>query len=198
MVGLGFAACEAVVRVPTYVVEWPQVDRALPFVPAMIWPYLFWYVAIAVTLGWLGWRDGPAFRRLCWFLYGAMSSTYVLYLLFPNGQALRPDVAGLGTGPEADLLRWLYSHDTPTNVNPSLHVIDTMAVWFAWGREAVYRQSRTVRAAVALVCLAIIASTVLIKQHSVLDIATGLAWSLLWYGLIYSRWSPWFTRLSRF
>ena len=39
LVGMGFAYCEATVTVTRYVMEWPAVDRAIPFLPWMVWPY---------------------------------------------------------------------------------------------------------------------------------------------------------------
>ena len=173
---------------PTYLVEWPLVDRAIPFVPGMVLPYLFWYVAVAFPFFWLGVRNGPEFTRYCWFVYGAMSSTYLLYLLFPNGQNLRPALDTL-SGWDIDAIRWLYSHDAPRNVNPSLHVIDTVAVWFALRRDGVLGSRTWFQALLAAICLSIIASTVFIKQHSILDIFGGVAWAGVWYVLIYSRWS---------
>jgi len=192
LVGMGFAYCEATVTVTRYVMEWPAVDRAIPFLPWMVWPYTFWYVLIAYAFTWTGWRDGPGFVRFSWYIYGGMASSYVIYLLFPNGEALRPALASLGQGWDFDLLRWLYTHDTPQNVNPSIHVIDTLGVWFALTRDRWWREHRGMRALLAVVCLAIIASTVTIKQHSVLDVLGGLTWSGLWWVLIYSRWSPFF------
>ena len=189
----GFVYCEAVVTQATYIMEWPQVDRAIPFVPFMVWPYLFWYPAIFFTFVWLGWRDPPAFTRYTWFVYAATASTYVIYLLFPNGEQLRPALSSLGAGWDFDALRWVYLRDTPNNVNPSIHVIDTLAFWFALAKDPTLRPRRWFQILLAGVGLTIIASTVMVKQHSILDIFGGLATSAVWYGLIYSRWSP-FTR----
>lgn len=186
LVGLGFAFCELVVTKPVYVIEWPGVDRMIPFVPAMVWPYLFWYVAVAFTFGWLGWRDGEEFKRFSWFIYGGMTSTYLLYLLFPNGEALRPSLSLL-SGWDVEALRWVYAHDTPNNVNPSIHVLDTLAVWIALSRDRALGPRLWFRVLLAVVCVTIIASTVLVKQHSLLDVVGGLGWAALWYGLIYGR-----------
>ena len=171
---------------PAYLMEWPGVDRAIPFVPWMIVPYLFWYAAVAFPFFWLGTRDPSAFKRYCWFIYGAMMSTYVLYLLFPNGQNLRPSLDGLD-GWDVAAVRWLYAYDAPRNCNPSLHVVDTMAVWFALARDASWRKRPWLQTLLALVCVAIIASTVFVKQHSVIDILGGLAWSTVWWVIVYWR-----------
>jgi len=185
LVGMGFEFCEAAVTGPVSLMEWPGVDRLIPFVPFMIWPYLFWYLAITFTFAWLGWFDSAEFTRFTWFIYGGMTSAFVLYLVFPNGQALRPGLEGL-SGWDIDAIRWIYAHDTPDNVNPSLHVVDTLAVWFALSRNRLGRLW-WFRIVLAIVCLAIISSTVLVKQHSLLDVAGGLAWGGLWYALVYSR-----------
>ncbi len=190
LVVFGFFFLKPFNTAPRFFMEWPGVDGAIPFLPFMIIPYFFWYAAVAFPFFWLGWRDGPGFIRYCWFIYGAMSSTYMLYLLFPNGQNLRPNLEGM-TGWAVEAIRWLYSHDAPRNVNPSLHVIDTMAVWFALGRDR-FLGRPWFQVVLALVCLAIIASTVFVKQHSLVDVVGGAAWSGVWYALIYSRRSPFF------
>jgi membrane-associated phospholipid phosphatase len=185
-VGLGFVFCEAQVTHPLYLIEWVGVDSAIPFVPAMVWPYLFWYVAITFTFAWLAWFDGPGFTRFSWFIYGGMTSTFVLYLLFPNGQQLRPSLDAL-SGWDIDCLKWLYSHDTPNNVNPSIHVLDTLGVWFALTRDRILGSRLWFQLVLTAACLSIIASTVLVKQHSLLDVLGGLVWGALWYALVYSR-----------
>jgi membrane-associated phospholipid phosphatase len=197
LVGLGFTYCESAVPVAQYVMEWPGVDQAIPFVPWMAWPYVFWYAAVAFPFFWLGWRDGPAFSRYCWFIYLGMTSSYVVYLLFPNGQLLRPALDSLGTGWDAEILRWIYSHDTPRNVNPSIHVIDTMAVWFALARDRTLGPKRWFQTVLSLTCLAIISSTVLVKQHSILDVFGGLVSAGVWYTVLYSPISLCFSIRSR-
>ena len=190
LVGLGFLYCRTMVTQPAFLIEWPDVDRVIPFVPLMVWPYVSWYFVVAFPFIWLGIRNGREFVRYCIFIFGGMTSAYLIYLLFPNGIALRPAYDSLGSGWEYDLLRWVYTNSTPRNVSPSIHVIDTIGVWIALTRDKTLWDRWWFKALLAAVCLAIIASTVTIKQHSVLDIFTGLVWSGLWYLVAYSRWSP--------
>lgn len=189
LVGAGFAYCEWAVPAlgaGVTTVEWPLVDRAIPFVPWFVWPYFLWYGLIAFTFVWTGWNtDGREFLRFSAFIYLGMTFSYVVYLFWPNGQDLRPPLSSLGTGPEADALRWLYTHDTPTNCCPSIHVIDMMAVWFALARDRFWGHRPWFRGVLAAASIAVIASTVLIKQHSVLDLVAGGALSLALYALIY-------------
>lgn len=186
LVTLGFIYCELTVTHPRYIIEWPSVDSAIPFVPWMVGPYLFWYIAVAFAFIWLGVRDGKEFTRLAWFVYGGMTSAFAIYLLLPNGEALRPSLEGL-KGWDVDAVRWVYAHDSPENVCPSLHVVDTMAVWLALLRDKLLGSQRWFRITLAVTCVAIIASTVMVKQHSILDIAAGLGWSALWWVIVYWR-----------
>jgi membrane-associated phospholipid phosphatase len=185
VVGLAFFACEATVTTARFVMEWPGVDRAIPFVPWMVAPYVLWYGLVAFGFLWLGWRDGPEFVRYTLFVYLGMGTACVVYLLFPNGQILRPPLASLSPGWDTELLRWVYTHDSPNNVNPSIHVIATMALWFALGRDPSFAR-RGAQLFLAVVCLTVMASTVLVKQHSILDVLGGLVVSGVLFGVLYA------------
>lgn len=187
VVGLGFAACETLVPTVVNAMEWQPIDGWIPFVPWMVGPYVFWYLTIAFALAWTGWWNGGEFKRLVAFLYIGMTSAYVVYLLFPNGQNLRPTFSALGQGWDYDLLRWIYTNDTPTNCNPSIHVIDAMAVWIALARDRILGSRVWFRVLLAATSVAIIASTVMVKQHSILDLIGGLVWSAGLWWLIYRR-----------
>ena len=187
LVGLFFLICEALVPRVVHVMEWPEVDKLIPFVPWMVVPYVFWYLSIFFTFGWTGWHNPKEFQKFCTFLYGAMASTCVFYLLYPNGQQLRPPLSSLGSGWDYDTLRWIYGHDTPTNSNPSIHVINAIGVWVALSRDKLLGARPWFYVLLALMSLSIIASTVLIKQHSLLDVFGGLAWAGVWYLVVYFR-----------
>lgn len=185
LVGLGFSACEALVPRVVHAMEWQPLDGWIPFVPWMVWPYVAWYLTVAGAMVWTAVHDAAEFKRLAAFLYLGMTSAYLVYLVYPNGQNLRPALDTLGTGWEFDILRWIYTNDTPTNCNPSIHVIDAMAVWIALGRDKILGRKVLFQGALAVVSVSIIASTVLVKQHSALDLFGGLVWSAIWYVLIY-------------
>ena len=181
LVGLGFLYCRTTVTSASYLIGWPVVDQAIPFLPFMVWPYVAWYFVVAFPFIWLGIRNGPEFVRYCSFIFGGMTSAYMIYLLFPNGIALRPAFDSLGTGWEYDALRWVYTNSTPRNVCPSIHVIDTIGVWIALSRDKTFNSRWWFKAGLWIICLAIIASTVTIKQHSIIDVFAGILWS----GVIY-------------
>jgi membrane-associated phospholipid phosphatase len=72
------------------------------------------------------------------------------------------------------MIRDVYAGDNPYNDFPSLHTSLSTLVAFHW-----FRVDRRLGIAVAIWTALIVASTVLIKQHNVADVAGGL---LLAYG----------------
>jgi len=162
----------------------------------MVVPYVLWYLTIFFTFAWTGWRAPGEFVRFVAYICLATATACLFYLLYPNGQRLRPATEALGSGWDAQILGWIYAHDTPTNSNPSIHVIDAIGVWIALGRDRTLRRLPGFLVALALVSLAIIASTVLVKQHSILDVFGGLLWAGFWATIVYSKGS-WFFRFGR-
>ena len=176
----GFQYVEREVPVAKYIMYLPADDH-IPFMAGAIYPYLFWYLQIAGAIVYLGLANPKGFIQLMLFLYIGMGASYAIYLVFPNGQNLRPAVAGLGEGWTAELIRWLYRVDTPTNSNPSMHVIDSMAVYLALKRDQWLSRRRLFQAANLALNIVIIASTVLVKQHSIIDVICALAFSWVLY-----------------
>ena len=77
-------------------------------------------------------------------------------------------------------MRWLYSSDTDTNVFPSIHVFNAVTLDLAYQRSGLWQgRRRWVRPTARVLDLAVIASTLLLRQHSVLDAAGGIALALI-------------------
>jgi membrane-associated phospholipid phosphatase len=176
----GFQYVERAVPVAKYVMYTP-VDDSIPFLPLAIYPYLFWYLYIALAITYTAFTDVKVFYQLVLFLYIGMGLSYAIYLLWPNGQNLRPAIASLGEGLHFDLIRWLYRVDTPTNSNPSMHVIDSTAVYLALTRARFLSGRRLFQWFNLALNLVIIASTLLVKQHSLIDVLCALALSWFLY-----------------
>ena len=154
-----------------YWVSHCALDDCIPFVDFFVVPYVLWYpFLLAVGLGLMR-RDVPALRRYVRFLSAGFGCAMLFCVLFPNGQDLRPASFDRET-----VFTWLlariYAADTNTNVLPSMHAIGCAAACAAVGRSAPLRRWRLpCLLAAGLICL----STVLVKQHSVLDVLAGLA-----------------------
>ena len=152
----------------------------IPFCKYAIVPYCLWYFWIPGTLL-LFLRRAPRqeFWRLCMPLFTGMTLALVFCALVPNGLALRPAVVQ-GGDVFARTVRLLYRSDTSTNVCPSIHVFNSVTVLLAYLRSSLFRAPgrRWVRAAAALLCGSIVLSTMLLKQHSLIDVVFGLLLAL--------------------
>ena len=148
----------------------PFDDRIPFFAPAVVF-YVLWFPLMFFTGLWLMIKDGLNFRRYMFTLAICMTVSGVIYLLWPNGQDLRPDLSR-PQGFFEWLLGGLYRIDTNTNVLPSLHVSCVAPVIAClWDTRTIRR--RWVPAAMTLLSLVVASSTVFVKQHAILDLFAG-------------------------
>lgn len=109
-----------------------------------------------------------------------MTMTLLFYAIVPNGLALRPKYVP-GTDIFAQLVRMIYRSDTPMNVCPSIHVFNSVTLMLAYYRSAIFDapRRRWMRPAAMVLCVSISLSTILLKQHSVIDVVFGLLLALV-------------------
>lgn len=179
-----------------HIIQHP-IDSMIPFCEWFAIPYVFWYLCLAWAVVYTALYDVPLFKKFMWFIIIGYCISFVIYLVYPNGQMLRPNLEELG---RENILTWLmsllYSADTHTNVCPSMHVIGALAIMFtAWHSKHYSRWFwRILHIVVALlVCL----STMYVKQHSIIDVWAGLAVSAVLYILIFHiKWESIFKPLQ--
>lgn len=153
-----------------------HLDDLIPFCKYAVIPYLAWFIWIPFTLFYLLWKAPRAdFWRLCLPLFAGMTIALAVYVILPNGLDLRP-YRVYGSDIFARIVRQLYSTDTATNVCPSIHVFNSVTLMMAYYRSRIFESPRRrwTRPASAVLCLSIIASTVLLKQHSCIDVVMGI------------------------
>lgn len=153
-----------------------HLDDLIPFCKYAVIPYLAWFIWIPFTLFYLLWKAPRAdFWRLCLPLFAGMTIALAVYVILPNGLDLRP-YRVYGSDIFARIVRQIYSTDTATNVCPSIHVFNSVTLMMAYYRSRIFESPRRrwMRPASAVLCLSIIASTVLLKQHSCIDVVMGI------------------------
>jgi len=174
--------CEKVVTRPKYVM-FSRIDSYIPFVKEFVIPYLLWFVYMAVALVYLGLVSKEDYYRLCAFMFGGMSVCYTIYLIFPNGQYLRPEIVGKDIF--SRMIQHIYATDTPTNVAPSIHVFNSIAVHIALSKCKAVQKTQWIKPLSFILMLLISASTVFIKQHSIEDVLWAIVLAALFYVVIY-------------
>lgn len=188
-----FCYLERTVRPTYWIHSW--LDDLIPFQELFVIPYLFWFFYVGIAIAFFLRHSTAEYYRLCAFLFTGMTVCLTIYTFFPNGHHLRP-----WSFPRmnvfSELVRVIYSLDSCTNVDPSIHVLNSLGVHIAVWRSEVLKDKKWVRYGSLIACILICMSTVFLKQHSVEDVAAACVVAVPLYWMAYRfDWSPVLERL---
>jgi membrane-associated phospholipid phosphatase len=146
------------------------IDDVYPIIPETFVVYLLAYVIVP---GLFLIRRSPAFLNLAFTSFIAMNlAAFALFVLFP-AQGPERDFAADGGG---GIIALVHAVDTRFNAFPSLHVANPWLIAFLAIRE---RSWSLPSIAFAGIAVAISLSTLLIRQHYLLDVIGGFALAVL-------------------
>ena len=159
-----------------------EIDRAIPFMPEHIWIYHSLIPVVAVSFLFL-YRTRKVFFTALW---SGVLATIVLncfYLLLPSFYPRESfEVIDVATS-LLDLTREI---DGANNTFPSGHVCFAwLTVWCVLS-SGTARAFKGLRSLYVLWAIGISLSTLVLKQHYLVDVASGFVLSLISYGLIKS------------
>jgi len=141
--------------------EW---ERHIPFVREMVVPY--WSLDLFFCGAFFLCASKAELNLLTKRLVAVTLLSGLCFLLFPLKMGLpRPEPSGW----TAPLFRALYFNDLPCNLAPSLHISLRSLVWVFYGAHLTGRLRRITKVWFMLIG----ASTLLVWQHHVIDVATG-------------------------
>lgn len=139
-------------------------DHILPFVPAMISIYILAYVQWIAGYIMIG-RES---RELCYHMYtGEMLAKLMCmfcFVVYPT-TLVRPEITG--TGIFDSLTKLIYELDAPDNLFPSIHCLESYVCFR--GALKIKKAPGWYRWVMLVMTLLVFASTVLVKQHVVVD-----------------------------
>lgn len=160
-------------------------DDIIPFCEYFIIPYLLWFVFVAVTVCFFAFvcKNRREYYRLIATLGTGMVVFLIVSFVYPNGHNLRPELYGDNIFIKA--VKILYLLDTPTNILPSLHVFCTVACYIAILKNRELRNRKGLVAGNGILAVCIIASTMFLKQHSIIDGLFALGMNAFCYVLFY-------------
>lgn len=162
------------------------IDAYIPFCEVFIIPYLMWFGYVAFTVCFLCVKDQEESEKLVSFLMAGMTIFIVVSAIYPNGHHLRPAVFPRDNV-FTRMIAVLYASDTPTNVLPSIHVYNSIAIMIAVWRSKCFKDHKLITGFMLALGVSIIFSTVLIKQHSMIDVLLAFILSGLMYSICYRR-----------
>ena len=138
-------------------------ELAIRFVPAMVWAYLSLYPLFLL----------PLFHLNVVQLSGLSRQSVLVILVAGIAFITIPAKLGFPPLPPGDengiLISLIRTIDTPYNLVPSLHVAFTWLILLACAKDS----SSALKGIYALWIVLVSASTILIHQHHLLDVATG-------------------------
>lgn len=175
----GFSVIEKASHVHFHIIH-TWLDEQIPFCRFFIIPYYLWFGYIGVGVTWfvLCCRDRDEYYRLIAMLMTGMTIFIVVSAVYPNRLMLRPDSI-----PQKDifavLCRALYASDTPTNVLPSIHVFNSMAMCYAINENKQLQKKKFVLVSSNILTALIVLATMFLKQHSVIDVSLGIVMSVV-------------------
>ncbi|MDD6551151.1 MAG: hypothetical protein PUF16_05160 [Lachnospiraceae bacterium] len=161
-------------------------DHAIPFIPAFVLPYYFWFAYHVWALLPLFIDDDPGeYYRTAFALFSGMTVFIIVSIIFPNTQTLRP--AHLGKDIFSKMIGAIYSADTPTNIMPSIHVYNALIANTAICRRAKKYHRAWESALSVFCCVMIILATLFIKQHTLYDLLGAAPMYIVFYYLFFKK-----------
>jgi hypothetical protein len=149
-------------------------DRALPLVPAFVWPYEACYLLPVLSLFVV--RNWHRFNVAVLAILVANVTAFVAYVTLPIAFA-HPS---LGAGLSERVLALEYAADFHPGANklPSMHVAMS---WIMVRAMSGQTQSRVFDAGLTVFLLLVTVAPVFVKQHLVVDVGAGVPWGLAAY-----------------
>lgn len=163
-------------------------DDWIPFSEYFIVPYLLWfpYMILAFLYFIFVNKNKHEYYQLTFNLMMGMTLFLIVSYIYPNAQHLRPtEFARDNLFVEA--VKWLYRTDTPTNILPSIHVFNSLAIHMALTNCEALRERRGLKTASLILTILIILSTMFLKQHSVIDVCMGCTLALFGFLVFYPQ-----------
>ena len=163
-------------------------DSHIPFCEYFIVPYLLWFPYQVVTVLYFIFinKNKKEYYQLILNMMMGMTIFLIVSYIYPNVLHLRPSEFPR-ENVFTDMVRWLYRTDTPTNVLPSIHVFNSLAVHMSLTNCEALRDHKDVRYGSLVRTLLIILSTMFLKQHSVIDVCCGATLALFGYLFFYPQ-----------
>ena len=163
-------------------------DDYIPFCEYFIVPYLLWFPYQVVTVLYFIFKNKnkKEYYQLVFNMMMGMTIFLIVSYVYPNVLHLRP-LEFPRENVFTDAVRCLYRTDTPTNVLPSIHVFNSLAIHMSLTNCEALRDKKAIRYGSLVLTLLIIMSTMFLKQHSVIDVCCGATLALFGYLFFYPQ-----------
>ena len=189
-----FLLCEMFIPTEVCRAVHSPLDDLIPFCEVFVVFYVAWYFLILGSLLYFALKRCESFREFLIFMTVCQVLAVIIFIIFPNKQDMRPEVLPRDNI-FSRIVALIHGVDTNTNVCPSLHVAYAFALVSAWCKEKIPKGMKALWVVLALL---ISASTVFIKQHSIIDFFVALIICVVAEAAAYPQfWKERFTKIGK-
>lgn len=161
-----------------------RIDEFIPFCEYFIIPYIFWvFYILGACIFMLFKATDKEFHQFGVTLISGMSLCLFICMVYPNGVQLRPE--NLPDNIFGTIVNYLYMSDTSTNVFPSIHVFNSLAVHISLIKCEALKKHNFIKCFSLITCILICMSTLFLKQHCVIDVIGACGLMVIIYVLVY-------------
>ena len=156
------------------------IDTKIPFLSWFAYPYVVWMPVLYIGFLYFAVKDRSLYWRTLAIYNISVMACNLIFWLFPT-YVPRPELAGSDLA--SLLVLFVYQNDAPLNCFPSIHCLTSYLLFITINRHQLL--GKISRIGWSTLLWLIIASTVFIKQHSIIDIAGGIIVAEATYQLIH-------------
>lgn len=146
-----------------------DLDRHTPFIKYFALPYSIWIFYIYACLIYFYMKDRKVYYHSIFTYTVCALICYMVYLVY---QTTVPRPVIVGDDVFSNLMRFIYNRDQPFNCFPSIHVFSSYMVATALFHSKFKNWAN--RIIIYGMSALIIASTLFVKQHVILDVIAGV------------------------
>ena len=155
-----------------YHIIYSKLDDYIPFYKPAILMYSSWFLMLVIPFVYLLKRKSyDDLYNIIIPMFAAMFISLIIYVIYPTALDIRvTDITG------NDICSWIIRKiqgiDAPNNVCPSIHVSTTVIIYNQFIK--ILKDNKKSKAFFLLWSVGICISTMLVKQHSIIDVVCGI------------------------
>ena len=173
-----FKSIESRVTVATgYHIMHTKIDEMIPFCEYFIVPYYMWFIYIFLGVLYFLFTNKEDFYKVCLYLFIGMIFSLLICEIYPNGTDLRPPYTK-DQNIFQILVAGLYS----------IHAYNSICMHVAIMKSKDIQKlsyGKVIRRGSFFLCIFICIATLVLKQHSVLDVGGAILLAFIVYGFVY-------------
>lgn len=156
------------------------IDSRIPFIPYFIYFYILWYVMLFIVPYLLYKSDKEIFKKYFVSTFISITIAGLIYIFSPTS-IVRASINGSGI--TNFIVKFIYLIDTPVmNCFPSMHCI--ISFLFIFSVIGCRNLSNKYKWVISILSCLIVISTLLVKQHVVVDVISGFIISSFVYFIV--------------